>query len=95
MRYQKAIIDRLQLGLLAVDRDVAEAFVEHCKPPASSLEVFADKVNHFFLDKAKEKGFTPAGGALSCVPEDKEAISYWIEDIERVIHPILRFGASS
>lgn len=92
MRYQKEIVDRLQLGLLSVDRDVAEAFVEHCKVPARDLESFADKVNHFFLQKAKEKGYTPTTEVLKCVPENTDAIVYWIEDIERVIHPILRIG---
>lgn len=90
MRYQKDIVERLRQGLAAIDRQESENFVNEFSRPRQTLKEFADDANQYF-----GKLLTTATGSAGKVPqigipENTDAIPYWIEDLENAVHPDLR-----
>lgn len=89
MRYQDVVIERLRQGLASVDHAIAQTFVDECNPPASSLYEFSDRVNRHFAGLLQTCGVKPQPRDFE-VPEDNDAIPYWIEDLENRVHPVLK-----
>lgn len=90
MRYQKEILERLRQGLAAVDRDECVKLEAALAAPCVTLKIFAERVNGFYgnLLQTATKGDNelPEIG----VPENENAIPYWIEDLENAVLPALR-----
>lgn len=89
MRYQPLIVERLRLGLAGINQDYAQGFVESCSAPAKNLKEFSDRVNNHFIGLLKETGQSVNRRDFD-VPENNDAIPYWIEDLENRVHPQLR-----
>ncbi|ANZ49049.1 hypothetical protein HOV30_gp199 [Erwinia phage Derbicus] len=89
MRYQDVIVERLRQGLAGVDHSLAQEFVDCCSPPATTLYEFSDRVNQHFAGLLKAHGVKPQAKDFE-VPEDNDAIPYWVEDLENRVHPVLK-----
>ncbi|ANZ50396.1 hypothetical protein PHOBOS_206 [Erwinia phage vB_EamM_Phobos] len=89
MRYQSLIIERIRQGLVAISPQVAETFVQTCSPPINDLPTFVRQVNAHFVGLLASHGVTVGKRGFD-IPEDDEAIPYWVEDLERRVHPVLK-----
>jgi hypothetical protein len=93
MQYQRVIIQRLEQGLRAIDPKAADALVAQFATPADNLESFCPQVVSFYQQLLRERGIPDVWGYPS-VPENNEAIAYWIEDLETTALPHLRLAAN-
>lgn len=91
MQYQRVIIQRLEQGLRAIDPNAADALVAQFAAPAESLGTFCPQVVSFYQGLLRERGVPDVWGYPS-VPENNEAIAYWIEDLEITALPHLRIA---
>ncbi|QXO09672.1 hypothetical protein pEaSNUABM11_00248 [Erwinia phage pEa_SNUABM_11] len=92
MQYQRVIIQRLEQGLRAIDPIAADALVAQFAPPADSLGSFCPQVVSFYQQLLRNRNIPDVWGYPS-VPENGEAIAYWIEDLENTTLPHLRLAA--
>lgn len=90
MRYKKEIIDRIVMSLRTVDADIANEFLGKFNRHYAELFVFSSEVNFYFHELLTKKGFNYSVG----VPEDEDAIPYWLEDIDSVVLPAIRQSRS-
>lgn len=89
MRYQSLTVERIRQGLVAISPQLAETFVQTCSPPINDLPTFARHVNDHFAGLLTSHG-AEVGKRGFDIPEDDEAIPYWVEDLERRVHPVLK-----
>jgi len=89
MQYQRVIIQRLEQGLRSIDPNAADALVARFAAPAESLGTFCPQVVSFYQELLRTSGIPDVWGYPS-VPENNEAIAYWIEDLENATLPHLR-----
>ena len=87
MRYQNDIVERMRQGIAAVDRDISNQLVVELSKPCRDLRHFAESTNSFYTkllgaDGAKHNQFS--------IPENTDAIPWWIEDLESAVLPVLR-----
>ncbi|ECD5042746.1 TPA: hypothetical protein ORQ81_000090 [Escherichia coli] len=79
MRYQTEIVERLSEGLASVSLETAAEFREAFTHPFPDLESFCLKVAEYYSNLLVRYGYAPVTFDL---PEDTEAISYWIDLLE-------------
>lgn len=92
MRYKAAIIDRLLLGLGGV---VNETEIKQVKQKLESVNTtvmdLADTANTEYHALLVSRGLADTATPLDVgVPENNEAIAFWIEDLESATLPKLR-----
>ena len=92
MQYQRVIIQRLEQGLRSIDPNAANALCAQFAAPADSLETFCPQVVAFYQNLLRARNIPDVWGFPS-VPENNEAIAYWIEDLETTALPHLRVAA--
>lgn len=90
MRYQKDIVERLRQGLAAIDRQASECFEQEFTRPRQTLKEFAVDANQYFGKLLTDAIGNADKVATLGVPENTDAIPYWIEDLENAVHPDLR-----
>lgn len=79
MRYQTEIVERLSEGLASVNLETAAEFREAFTLPFPDLESFCLKVAKYYSNLLVRYGYAPVRSEL---PENTEAISYWIDLLE-------------
>ena len=92
MRYQDRIVERLRQGLAAIDREESDNFVKEFTRPRQTLKEFADEANAYFNKLLSDATQGTAQMPSIGTPENADAIPYWIEDLERAVHPDLRLS---
>lgn len=86
MRYRKEILNRIEMSLRTVDPSLADAFAKQFDVYYAELEVLASEVNFYFYELLSHYGAVYNVG----IPENEDAIVYWLDDIDRVVLPVLR-----
>lgn len=85
MLYQKEIVNRLASGLESIDADAAVVFREQFSAPRRSLRVLTEEITSHYEELASKPSVRAVG-----IPENAEAIPFWIKDLEEMVLPIIR-----
>lgn len=88
MRYQNDIVERLRQGIAAINRRESERLKDELSEPCQNLKEFAERTNAFY---AKLLSPDVTNKPFS-IPENIDAIPFWIEDLETVVLPVLRLA---
>ncbi len=91
MRYQNDIVERLRQGIAAVNREVSDQLVNELSKPHHNLSDFAQCTNQFYT---KLLGTNGANQNAFSIPENTDAIPFWIEDLESAVLPVLRVAGA-
>lgn len=88
MRYQDDIVERLRQGMAAIDRDASVRLHTELSKPCQNLKEFAENTNAFYAGLLQADA--GATNKPFSVPENTDAIPFWIEDLESAVFPVLR-----